>query len=627
METNIRDYPQYYWIIALTLDVIFNVTPVLVSFYSFWVERDKFFKDANFHNEAIEKYEKKKLKNKIKEEKQNKNIANTEKLPNINQQSINNNNNNVITINENNKNVQAEISFKHQKNLDEQKYTYQNYLKSSPNQLTQISHFSEHPHKSENVNIDSKNQLITNPAYTNVKFYSESNLTDSNNLKTNVENLNKNFGEDLKNIENIEKDLLRKYRKEIKCGFIITIAVLIIDCYSNIDTFINLKPRFLDTQYILFNNSYLVNEENLVYDKNFIYEKYLKNSAENVIINQVINTDKDTNEEDNDKKIQRDKSKKGKRGLMKLNYFHNRNKTLLENEKRKNEQLHSLQSKLDLNDSDEAEETFKIKNNFIYSNIQNYVNITLKPKFNISICKWHSEKDLEKISFIYKFSAVRYSLLIINAILDVFIMLLTTIGFLYKVEINKLYQSTFMVVMLFLLNKCWSMCAVAYSYFDFTVSDCLNAIDHFEVFFYAYLSYVSLFFMVIAFLIIYSLFCRQLLYYILMILVSGLTLFIPAIFCLDKQQKCMQRIYLGQEIRIKDDLEDIRNFRFKRKKQNCQLWIAYCVFLIIFLSGLSALLNFSILKYIWIENSWRTLAPAVGSIATFIATFFQRCYK
>jgi len=177
-----------------------------------------------------------------------------------------------------------------------------------------------------------------------------------------------------------------------------------------------------------------------------------------------------------------------------------------------------------------------------------------------------------------------------------------------------------------LLNKTWSMSAVSYSYFDFTINQCLNSIGHFEVFFYAYLTYVFLFFLLIFLLFVYSFLCRQLLYYILIILISGLTLFIPAIFCLDKMQRCLGEIYLDQEYRIKDDLEYMKNLKFIRDKQNFQLWFAYFVFLIIILTGLSAFVNWGILKYIWIENSFRTLAPAVGSIFTLFLSFLQKCF-
>jgi hypothetical protein len=638
MENNIRNYPEFYWITALTLSVILNVTPVLVSFYSFYVERDKFFKDANFRNEAIEIYEKEKIKKKTKEDKQKKTIPNSDKLSK-NPINITNNNNIHNNYHGNSYGINTEISLSHQKNSEEKMQTYQNYLKTSTNQLNRINQMTEHPPKNNNTIIDSKNQLNKNQSYPHPKYYSESNLIENNNLKTNYENLNKNFGEDLKNIEKIENELLRKYRREIRCGFIVTIAVLVIDTYANIETFINLRPRFLDTQFILYNNSFLINEKNLVFDKNFIYEKYLKIAPSNGAKKYLTEIDNDNLNNkanltiNNNSKFSRFLQKQETLNLdyLKLNLFLSKIKRNSNYKKKlqlkKNVFSSSTNSRLltaketkDLNDT-------ASQNKFIYTNIQQYVNISLKQYFNISNCKRNSKEDLVKIDFIYELRAVRYCLLIINTVLDVFIMLLITIGFLYKVEINKLYKSYFILVLLFLLNKCWSMCAVAYSYFDLTTNECLNAIEHFEVFFYAYLSYVLLFFSLIFIIIVYSLLCRQLLYYILMILVSALTLFIPALFCLEKQRKCMQKIYSGQEFLLKDDLEDMRNRRCRRKKQNFQLWFAYLVFIFILLTGVSALVNFSILKYIWLVNSWRTLAPAVGSITTFAITFFQKCLQ
>jgi len=658
MKTNIRDYPIIYWIIVLSLDVIFSVTTVLISFYSFYRERDKFFKDPNFHNEAFERNEMEKSNKKAEQEVKEKKVKAKSKvsksLPDANkpntQINVNdnpgniNNNDKINYINNKQQDLKTEISISQKKNLDEKKYTYQSYFNSYLSRNNNNIIAIEQPHNiNENIiHIDSKSNLNTNPFYTNVKFQNnECNLVNDQNI---------DFAEDHKKIEKIESEMLRKYRRTIRCEFVCTIAVLIIATYSNIDTSINLKPRFLDTQFIIYNNSYLINEKNLVFNKTSVFVvEYLKEfqSDNNIENNKSRNIDGSSKKQSISKSTRENNNNNYKNtkylkflqnadvsdSLFLLNKYSN--DFNLNNKQKAKQQigesfidnLRLLSSSLEteLKDLKNISILQQNKNQFIYTNIEQKLNISLKQDFNISICKQYSESDLDKINFIYEFSSVRFSLLIINTIMNVFMLLLITIGFLYKVEINKLYKTKFVLILLILMDKCWSMSAVAFSYFDFKTNECLNAIDHFNVFFYTYLSYIFLFFWLILVIFIYSLFCRQMLYYILMILVSGLTLFIPVIFCLEKQQKCMEKIYIYQELHLKDDLEDMKNFRFKRQKQNFQLWMAYLVFLTIALTGISAFINFGILKYIWILNSWRTFAPAVGSITAIVAQFLQRC--
>lgn len=604
MKTNIRDYPLFYWIIALTFDILFNVTTVLISFYSFYKERGNFFGERNFRNDAIDLWEKEKLKNKK---------INEFKTIQIEEKKIE-------TKAKNSENIENQIQSIHNK------YSYQNYLKSHSavnNINSQITNIIDHENFNSKHDLNSKSQF-NNLNENKIQVSNSGGTNITTNVIYNKENFNSDIGGDVKNVQEIEKNLARKYKNKIRISFILTILMLLIDAYSNIDTFYNLKPRFLDTQFVLYNNSFLVNEKHIIFIDPSFTGYALKNGKIISVVNEERKKGVDAannsslkflSENNSTYNFYSDKSIDLKDTI---NNSNNINSSDISNYPWNDTYLKSISSTNKLNNSNE---------NFILSNLAEIASISINyDAFNITHCKKYSRSDLEKIEFIYYFSAIRYSLLLINTILDIFIMLMTTASFVYKVELNKLYSTRFVIILLFLLNKCWSMCAVAYSYFDFLYSDCLNSINAFDVFFYAYLSYVFLLFFLILLLLIYALFCRQLLFYILIIFVSALTLFIAPIMCMEKLQKSFEKIHKSQEFKIKDDLEAIKKLQFKRKEQNIQLWLGYIVFFFIFLTGISAILNFAILKYIWITDSIRMFVPAISSLFTIFLSLFEKIF-
>ncbi len=559
MNENIKDYPSIYWIVALTLDAVLTIITVLISLICFYIERDKFFKNVDFRNKAIEIYEEKKKKEKKRERNSTQN--NCKVTINNNKNNINNNPNN------NNNDINNEISNK--------KYTYQNYLKRNINEKDKekINTIIE---QNGNRILDSNNRLNT---CTILNPQSNNNFEDKDKEVKDFSNRNTDFGEDIKNVEKIEKGLLKDYRYSIRFAFVFTILTLLFETYSNIATYYGIKPRFLDKQFILYNDSYLVWEENLI-----IEDAYSELEIEKLLIS--------------------------------------KNKTL--NPNTTNNMINTKPRELlDLPINTE---------NMVYTNIQKYRDITLKPCLNITIkpcfdileCKSNTKSDLNKIDFLYKLNPLRYAILIINSILDLFIIIMSSITLIYKVEINKLYKSKFITITILFLNKTCSMSAVIFSYFDLEDVNCLNKINYFDFFFYAYIVYILLFCFLIIMILIYSFLCRQFLYYILFILISGLTLFIVPIFCLEKMKKFLEKIYIKQEYRLKHDLESIRNFKFKRDKQKFQLLVGYIVILLLLLTGLAAFLNFGILKFIWIENSIRTCIPAIASILSLIFSVLER---
>lgn len=567
MEHQIQDYPQLKWVIALVLNVLCNVLPMLFSFFSFYKERDNFFQNPpNFRNQATEKYEKEKLK----------------REPNS-QQTNNAEHKNETIMQDTNVNQQNGV-----------KYNYENYLKRDNEKNNIIQ--ENNNNNTNNENLNSNNRLETNNYQTS------------------------GIANDLRKIDEYENEMLNKYKRTIKCEFIVTIAVLLLDCYSNIDTFINLKPRFQETNFVLYNNSYLINNNSLIFDDNSIYNKTLK-------FNSIIE-----NEENNfTKLIYNYNNNPNKKRRISLSFLSKENESIKKFNKRYKQDQNN--NKINVLKRENIEKKYRVlieKNDknqtILVKNITQYSKITLKPNFNFSKCKSYFKKDLEKIEFIYDYSKIRYALLIINCFLDLLNVFLIYIGFINKVQMNKFYKSTFIVILLFFLNKCWSMFSVAYSYFDFD-NDCLNSIEYFDLFFYVYLCYVFLLFSLLVTLFIYSLFCRQLLYFILIMIIYTFTLFIPVCIDSSKLQTCLEKIFINQEKKLVDDLEDVKNLKFNRDIQKIQLYLAYLVFSLVILTGVLALVNFGILKYIWIKNSIRTIVPAFGSIISLLLSLIKGCFK
>ena len=561
MNYNIKDYPEEYWIGALICDAFFNTLPLIISIYCFIKERKSFFHDKSFRNEAkIEYYKNKDL--------------------NLNSER------HLVQTNKNT-----------EENISEQKiFSRQAYINT---------------------------RIADKPPVVQIKEIIEEKNNIPNSNPTGKENqFNVNFVEEIDEIERLAKKKSINYKWRIKFTFTISILTMIIDFYSNISTISNLKPRFLNSQFVLFNKTYLVNANHLIYDRYSIINREIKNKIRD-LQNKFQNPNqkyfsfkKNNGIFYKEKKFKENFSEKETKINSKNIYF---NKINIPKNKSKYEPTIRLLSEYDKPGRPEYD--------FIFSNIENYTKIYINSSsLNISRCKYYQKKDLEKIDLIYKFSGTRYSLLIINTIVDIFVILLTAIGFLYVVQLNELYSLILTRIILFLLNKCWSICAVSYSYFDFN-NDCLNSIEYFDVFYYAFLTYAILFGIMLGFFVLYSIFCRQLLYYILFIFISILTIFSPLFFCFKKFTNFLEKIYIMQSFKIKDDLMCIKNKKLCRESDNIQLLLSYILIFLILVTGLAALVNYGILKYIWIKNSVSTFVPAFTSVISALIGLFLDCFR
>lgn len=551
MNYNIKDFPEEYWIGALICDAFFNTLPLIITIYCFIKERKSFFHDKSFRNEAkIEYYKNKDLN------------LNSERQP--------------VQINKN-----TDENYSEQKIFSRQAYINSRIADKPPElQIKEII-------------VEEKYNIIPNP-----------------NPAGKENEFNVNFVEEMDEIEKLAKKKSLNYKWRIKFTFTITIFTMIIDFYSNISTISNLKPRFLNSQFVLFNKTYLVNANHLIFDRYTIINWEIKNKMRDL-------QNKFQNPNQENFSLKKNKGIFYKEKKLKENFAENNKKKInFQNIyiNKKNNPQNKTKYKPSPRQGSEYNKPDRPEYNFIFSNLENYTKIFLNSSsLNISRCKYYQPIDLEKIDLIYKFSGLRFSLLIINTIVDIFVILLTAIGFLYVVQLNELYSLILTRIILFLLNKCWSICAVSYSYFDFN-NDCLNSIEYFKVFYYAFLTYAILFGIMLGIFVLYSIFCRQMLYYILFIFISVLTLFAPLFFCFKKFTNYLEKIYIKQTCKIKDDLLCIKNKKFCRESDNIQLLLSYLLIFLILLTGLAALVNYGILKYIWIKNSVSTFVPAFTSV-------------
>ena len=535
MESNIKDYPHDYWIIAFIVECSANFFGLFICFYFIIKSFDSNeINDENF-NENLNK-----------NNKELKNIPLNQNNCYINKSNKKNSLNNNIFQGKNQfeknnlkekENINKKKSILNKSNILYHKYedeeldniekNINNKKDNSDDEYSENEEEEEEINEEENENDESKEKLDNNINKNNL-FVNDNSI--EKNIRKNNDILLSLKSSVIDKTSNLENNNEKFTIKKVLFAIFLFITLMIY-AYVNVDNYYSLRSNFLNTQYILYNKTYLIN---------------------------------------------------------------------------------SYYVSIDFKNSDVE----------INTNVENYGFIRPhEDKIKLSKCSKFSQKELNIIDFIYKFSRLRYALLILNNFQDLIYLLLLFLS-IYPNEIqeNIKTNSHSTSLLIYFLSNYTSNAVLGYSFFQLDeMNSCLVKYDDYlEFYFYVFIIYgmYLTIFLILNFIYLLVNDIYKLIFLFIFIIFPCSP--ICSLFFEQWKNFFIKRVKIYQG-RLKLDI-----VCYKERISSVILW---SIIIIGIICCFFSFLNFAILKYIQIVDSSRTSLISYMSIFGLFISFSTKVYS